>query len=931
VIDFDLAAQLHAAEGRLQQLQRQADRGTATDALLPNAIEELSASLEELSVAVEELKRQNTALLLTRNELDHERQRYQRLFDFSPDAYLVTNGEGVVLMANQSATTLLGMNERYWVGKPLTVFIALESYSVIYHHLTRIQAALAATTSDAVSHFLHDQWLQLRPRQGDPFPASLSLSGERLPSGEYRLHWAFRDMRDRPPLTAEPTQPEQPESEQPETTRSAVEARLQTLLDASPATTYSCEASGDFTCTYISNNVETLLGYTAANFQSESNFWKQCLHPDDASQVLERIPQLFEQGRLKHEYRLRHQDGHYIWVCDELILLRDETGCPIEIVGYVTDISDRKQKEQRLQYRQTQFASIIEHSPSLIYTKDLAGRHTFVNPAFLALFGCQLADIIGKTNAEFFDPDTAAQLQANDEWWPTQDEGHQFEETLQVGNVERVFLSTKFVLRDAQGEVCGICGISTDITRRKVYEQDLKKSRDRLQAMVSALPDLVFRVNREGQYLDFHASGFTTGMVDPDAVVGRTMTEVLPDDRAIAHLHRIERALTTQTLQLSEQQIDHEGQHRYEEVRVAPCGEDEVVFIIRDITDRKQAELALSNSQQLPQNDIQDVAKIESGQITLHRSPVSVEQLCSFSLAFVKQQALKKRIQLQTQIPPRLPDIRVDETRMRQVLLNLLTNAVKFTPEGGTVTLAVSVLPENQDTSDPAYLRLAVTDTGIGIAPENIPKLFKPFAQIDGALNRQQMGTGLGLALTKQIAELHGGRVALTSELGVGSCFTVEIPYLSNFLLDLPPEGIPSPPVGATGSSASTATQTPLIVWAEDNADNIETISCYLEAKGYELLLANNGQEAIDLALSRQPDLILMDIQMPGVDGLEAIQCIRQENRTRYIPIIAITALAMEGDRDRCIAAGADEYISKPIRLKHLSDIIQSLLNAVLE
>ena len=328
-------------------------------------------------------------------------------------------------------------------------------------------------------------------------------------------------------------------------------------------------------------------------------------------------------------------------------------------------------------------------------------------------------------------------------------------------------------------------------------------------------------------------------------------------------------------------------------------------------------------------NDILDVAKISSGQVTLQCSHVAVEQLCSSSLAFIKQQALKKRIQLAIQIPPRLPDLFVDEIRMRQVLLNLLTNAVKFTLEGGTVTLTVSLLRQETDPSQLPYLRIAITDTGIGIAPEHISKLFKPFVQIDGALNRQQTGTGLGLALVKQIVELHGGQVGLTSELGVGSCFTVDLPYTSQVSLPLQPENSSltlEADSSTSPTSHSTSIRVPLVLLAEDNPANVITISSYLEAKGYRFLFANNGQEAIDLALAHQPDAILMDIQMPGMDGLEAIQQIRQQKSLRDIPIIALTALAMQGDRERCLAAGANDYLSKPVRLKQLDTSIKVLL-----
>ncbi len=327
-------------------------------------------------------------------------------------------------------------------------------------------------------------------------------------------------------------------------------------------------------------------------------------------------------------------------------------------------------------------------------------------------------------------------------------------------------------------------------------------------------------------------------------------------------------------------------------------------------------------------DDILDVAKIEAGQIQLDLTSVSGRHLCQSSLAFIKQQALKKRIQLEIKLQENLPDLLVDERRIRQVLINLLNNAVKFTPEGGRITLEVSQIFLDLATTDSSpqhFLRFAVIDTGIGITPENIKKLFQPFIQIDSALNRQYSGTGLGLVLVKRIVELHSGRVELTSELGAGSCFAIELPcILGSPLL---------PKITATTTTSLDAnptnqdlTQPPLILLAEDNEANISTFSSYLRAKGYQILLAKNGQEAIDMAVMHQPDLILMDIQMPGMDGLEAMKQIRLHPNLADILIITLTALAMTGDRDRCLAAGANEYLAKPVRLKTLSQMIQTLL-----
>lgn len=240
-------------------------------------------------------------------------------------------------------------------------------------------------------------------------------------------------------------------------------------------------------------------------------------------------------------------------------------------------------------------------------------------------------------------------------------------------------------------------------------------------------------------------------------------------------------------------------------------------------------------------------------------------------------------------------------------------------------------------------IQISVSDTGIGIEPKNLEKLFQPFIQVDSSLNRKYGGTGLGLALVKRIVELHGGRCEVTSELDVGSCFRVLLPTTSTPTSSNPttskmsiqpgqsvtlsaPERIAN--ADKTGAEISSA-QSPQILLAEDNETNRITFSSYLKAKGYQMIIARDGQEAIIKAQEYRPDLILMDIQMPNMDGLEAMAQIRALPTLQDIPIIALTSLAMVGDRDRCLAAGANDYLTKPISLKKLVIAIQDLLTPV--
>lgn len=328
-------------------------------------------------------------------------------------------------------------------------------------------------------------------------------------------------------------------------------------------------------------------------------------------------------------------------------------------------------------------------------------------------------------------------------------------------------------------------------------------------------------------------------------------------------------------------------------------------------------------------NDILDISKFEAGKLQVTFDRVVVDDVCQSSMALVKGMAHEKLITLDYQIPDPSMLMHADGRRVTQILVNLLNNAVKFTPAGGHVSL--EVLPH----SDQDKISFIVQDTGIGIARKDTDRLFQPFTQLDGSLSRQYEGSGLGLALAKRLVEMHHGEIKVESEgvLKEGSRFTVTLPCNfksdSQTITQAQPNRVSATEIETIeDAKGPQPARQPVILLAEDNQANIVTICEYLEFGGYQVEIANDGLEAIQQAKKYQPDLILMDIQMPTMNGFEAMRELRKDANFTETPIIALTALAMPGDEKKCLEAGANAYITKPVMLKELLKIIKSRLDS---
>lgn len=321
-------------------------------------------------------------------------------------------------------------------------------------------------------------------------------------------------------------------------------------------------------------------------------------------------------------------------------------------------------------------------------------------------------------------------------------------------------------------------------------------------------------------------------------------------------------------------------------------------------------------------NDILDLAKIEAGKLDFTLGLVSIEDVCQTSMQFVKQTAMDKQIDLHIETDSQITNFMADEHRLVQILINLLSNAVKFTPKGGEVGLRV------EGDTHLGLVNFTIWDTGIGIPLEAQTRLFRPFEQLDGGLTRSYEGTGLGLSLVAQLTAMHGGAVSLESDEGQGSRFTVALPW--QISLDI--EAIEQTTVFAEEAYDASKTSDELfrdchILLVEDNESNVDILSQYLTSRGCQITIARNGSEGVSLAKETKPDVILMDIHMPIMNGFEAISTIRDDNELTSIPIIALTALAMPDDVERCLRVGANSYLSKPFRLADVLETIEAELH----
>ena len=749
-------------------------------------------------------------------------------------------------------------------------------------------------------------------------------------------------------------------------------------------------------CLYINQAGETIYDREVADFYDMPHLWLEMVHHDDQFILRKNLQRISELREFNQEFRIVQSDGTIRWMQGKFQLILDPKGIPVAVGAIAKDVTNRINAERRLDESMAIYESLVESLPINVFRKDEQGRLVFCNRKYCETIGRPLDQLIGLSDYDLFDHELAEKYQNDDRW--VIETGKLFHdiEYHPSGEDEYLFVEVhKSAVVDSRGRRVGIQGMFWDVTDRKKAELALQSAKDLAEAASKAKSDFLANVSHE----------IRTPL---NAVIG--MTDLLLQSRH----------------------------------------DDSQTEYLQMIQDSGNALLTLIN-------DILDFSKIEAGKLVLETAWFEIRDRLGDIVRTLALRAHENGLELICNIGPEVPHLVLgDADRLRQVIVNLVGNSIKFTKQG-QIDLSVECV---HCEASSARIRMTVADTGIGIPTDKLESIFKEFEQADTSTTREYGGTGLGLSIARHLVELMGGKLQVTSQEGQGSqfFFELDLPYDPTVTLDtkelagrtalvavenlasrqsvrdvlesweletygaesheeaikvlkgmsiaerpvdfLIAENVPSSDRRLDGSvlarlverdeqivsprillltrghrkyqqafddveiSASMlqpvkhselaqrlkqaidlsvqadtevgrqddARSAPLkILLAEDNLVNQRLAIALLEKSGHQVTVVDNGQKAVDLCCLQSFDLILMDIQMPGMDGIQATQLIRnvQQGDThsgKRVPIIAMTAHALPSDRQRCIEAGMDEYIAKPIRADKLNQVIDEVV-----
>jgi PAS domain S-box-containing protein len=616
--------------------------------------------------------------------------------------------------------------------------------------------------------------------------------------------------------------------------------------------------------------------------------FQELTYPDDLNADLSLLGRLLagEIATFSMEKRYIRNDGQIIWADLSVSLARDEAQHPSYCISVVVDITERKlaqealrESEARAHLADKRLADAIATVGDAIALWDSHARLIMCNEQMFQLWGNRRDLLVpGAPMEELL---CAGYRGFGVDLGGSDPEAMIRRRMAMVGKLPEGFKVTLadgrcYLVRERRLADGGFVTVYTNVTEMKRKEEKLLEADAELLRRVEDLKEAQLRL--EAMTADLIAAR------DASEAANRAKSEFLAK---MSHEIRTPMTMVSGMTDLLLDSTLTAQQRRH-------------ATLLRDAS---QSLLAIID-------DLLDLSKVEAGKLELNRIPASLSAVAEGALGIVRPVAAAKSLVLHSELAPDLPAwIEGDPTRLRQILLNLLSNAIKFTERGSVVLRVMRGIG-----ADTAQLRFEVADTGIGIDPAQQHLLFQTFSQVAHSTDRQFGGTGLGLAICRRLVEAMGGTIGVESRIGVGSCFWFTIPCV---------ETRPDQATAVAKEREVNARARARILVAEDRDTIREYIGAVLTDAGHEVMLVRNGIEAIAAVEAGNLDVVLMDVQMPEMDGIVATRRIREmADRVHRIPIIALTAYAMRGDVERCRAAGANEHLAKPIDRKELLRLV---------
>jgi PAS domain S-box-containing protein len=911
--------------------------------------------------------------LQAERDLRESEARKSAILDLSLDPIISMDQEGRITEFNKAAERTFGHLRSQVLGKDLARLLFSSEEGA--DNQDRIERYLSAGSGSLVGN--RTEAVAVRA-DGETFPVEMAMALGHVQGGPV---WTFylRDISAR---------------RRAEMALRDSEALYHSLVECLPVNVFRKDLQGRVT--FGNERYCDLLGKSLDELTGKTDF---DLFPPDLAEKYRaddrRVIRSGEVIELVEEHR--KADGQRAHVEVFKAPVRDARRAIVGTQCIFWDVTPRVRAEQALRESEARLQSILDNTTAVVYMKDTLGRYLLINRTFERLFDLSRDAIAGKTDYDVFPRDMADAFRANDLRVMHTGQAIEFEEVAPHADGPHTYLSVKVPLRSADGQVYAMCGISTDITERIRHEEELRHAKEAAESANVAKSAFLANMSHE---IRTPMNGIL-GMID--LALGTALTA---------------------------EQREYLG----------------------DAHQSAQSLLSLID-------DVLDFSKVEAGKLDLDPRPFSVRESLGSVMKSLALRAHKSGLELVCLVQPDTPDWLVgDSARLRQVIVNLVGNAIKFT-EQGEVVLELDVA---QRTAEAICLRFAVTDTGIGIPPEKQALVFEAFEQADSSTTRRYGGTGLGLAISTRLVELMGGRLGVESEAGKGSCFSFTV-WLG-LPAEPPPQSAPEPeslhglavlivddnatnrrllvelltrwrmvPTAVAGgrqalaaleAAADAGRPFPLVLLdanmpdmdgfqlaeeiqrrpelaraavmmltsgdragdvarcqrvgisvhmlkpirqselfdailaavgvrppeaprpaappapavcrplkilvCEDSVVNQKLATGLLEKRGHRVTIAANGRQGVELWQSQPFDVVLMDVQMPEMDGFEATEAIRrlEADRGGHVPIIAMTAHAMKGDRERCLACGMDGYVSKPVRPHELYEALAQLPSA---